>query len=99
MDAATWQTIGTIVALLAVGAYNAWRTRRAEHAATQAAQRAQHAVTLSAPTGNGFAGEVKSSLERIEAKVDDVAQAQAATHRLVVDHLQAHAQHDLKAGP
>lgn len=85
MSPETWQTLGTIVALLVVGAYNAWRTIRAERAARKA-------VDLSRPTGNGFAQEVRDSLARIEGKAD-------ATNQLVINHLAAHAHHDLNRPP
>ena len=92
MSPETWQTFGTIVVLLIVGGYNAWRTIRAERVARKA-------VHLSTPTGNGFADEVRTALASIETKVDDVSTKAAATHTLMVDHLAAHAHHDLSHRP
>lgn len=92
MSPETWQTLGTIVVLLIVGGYNAWRTIRAERVARKA-------VHLSTPTGNGFADDVLDRLSSIETKVDDVGTKAAATHTLMVDHLAAHAHHDLRPHP
>jgi hypothetical protein len=87
-----WQTLGTIAALLAVGAYNAWRSIRAERAARKA-------VHLSTPTGNGFADDVLGRLESIEGKVDAVKTKADDTQALMVNHLAAHAAHDLTHRP
>lgn len=92
MDAETWQTLGTIGVLLLVGGWNGWRTIRAERAARKA-------VHLSTPTGNGFADEVRDALSSIENKVDDVSSKADVTHQLVIDHLAAHAHHDLAPRP
>jgi hypothetical protein len=99
MSPDAWQTIGTILALLGVGAYNVLRTHRAERAAKAAAERAQTAVIQTEATGNGFARNVLDHLDSIEAKVDGVADANAATHQLIVEHLSAHAHHDLSPRP
>ncbi len=88
MSPETWQTFGTIVVLLVVGGYNAWRTIRAERAA-------RTAVHLSTPTGNGFAQDVLDHLGSIERKVDAVKEKADATQTLMVNHLAAHAHHDL----
>lgn len=99
MDAETWQTLGTIAVLLVVGGYNAWRTMRAERVARKARDHAAAAAILSTPTGNGFAQEVRDALSSIESKVDDVSTKADATNKLVVDHLAAHAHHDLSPRP
>ena len=88
MSAEIWQTLGTIAALLCVGAYNAWRTIRAERKADEARR---HAVVVAKgiePVSNGFASEVKAQLARIEQRTEQ-------THGLMVDHLSAHADSDL----
>lgn len=95
MSPETWQTIGTVAALLVVGGWNGWRTMRAERVAKKASDHAAAAAILSTPTGNGFADEVRNQLASIEQKVDGVATKADATHQLVIDHLAAHAHHDL----
>jgi hypothetical protein len=92
MSPDTWQALGTIVVLLIVGGYNAWRTIKAERVARKA-------VHLSTPTGNGFAQDVLDHLDSIEKKVDAVKDKADNTHTLMVDHLAAHAHHDLNPRP
>lgn len=88
MDSETWQTIGTIAALLAVGAYNAWRTRKAEKASAVASQHAAVAAEQTVATGNGFARDVLNRLDRIE-------RMSSKTHDLMTEHLADHAGRDL----
>lgn len=77
MSLDTWQTIGTIVALLLVGAYNGWRSMRAEREAVRAsanaataALQATNAATQTVPLSNGFAAEVHRKLDRIEMRLE-----------------------------
>lgn len=91
MTTDTWQTIGTIVALLLVGAYNAWQSRKAEREARLAKSHAAVASAQTIATGNGFAGNVLERLDRIERRGDE-------THTLMVNHLASHSDRDLSGG-
>lgn len=56
MSPDTWQQVGGIALLVAIGAFNAWQSRKANKQTKN--------------TGNGFAGHVTDALTRIEKKTD-----------------------------
>lgn len=95
MSTDAWQTLGTIVALLLIGAYNAYQGRRAEKQAKQAHSAATTAVRQTEHTGNGFAGDVLGRLQRIEERGEHTHDLAERTHTLMTDHLSAHANSDL----
>lgn len=80
-----------VAAIVFAGAVVSEIGRRQAKKATDAAQLA---ADRSEPTGNGFAGKVTASLERIEARTertesrcDRIASRQDRLERMIYDHL------------
>ncbi|MFC0628537.1 hypothetical protein [Kribbella deserti] len=84
MNADDLQALGQALAFLALGGYTAWQSRRSKNEAKAAKEYAK-------PTGNGFAQTVKDSLARIESRSE-------RTEKVLLDHIQAHADADIKRG-
>jgi ABC-type nickel/cobalt efflux system permease component RcnA len=95
MSPDTWSTIGTILALIIVGAYNGWRTYRAEREAREARREAASAAEKSTATNNGLSTYTRCRLERIEGSIEDVRALASKTHDLMTEHLSDHAGSDL----
>lgn len=81
MDAASWQSLGAILLLLGIGAYNGWQARKAAKKSTAAAEQ-------TTAVSNGFAAKVTSELDAIKREL-------GYQRRLMIQHLAQHAGSDL----
>ena len=81
IDIESWQAIGGAVAIVATAVWNRLESWKTKKAA-------QKAVELSRPTGNGFAKKVTDTLEALKKQGD-------RNEQLLIDHIAAHADHDV----
>jgi hypothetical protein len=93
-----WETAGRYAGLVALGLGAAYKAHRAEMEAKKAKQ-------FSAPTGNGFAQNVKDSLACLQTSAEaqknateriELRQSQDST--MLYDHIKAHANADVLKG-
>lgn len=82
--------------VIAAGLFTGWQSWQARKRADRAADAAKTAEIQTRATGNGFAGDVLGRLQRIEddGKATHVLAKDA--HELMVEHLKAHADSDLR---
>lgn len=76
------------VAIAAASGYGAWKARVASKSAGDSRDAAEKAAELSAPTGNGFAKKVTDALDALKKQGD-------RNEQLLIDHIAAHADHDV----
>lgn len=83
-----WTTLGAAVTTLGGVAIAHLSTRRVVAKNGEAIEQVRR---LSEPTGNGFAGRTIGSLERLEASMIRIEEAQTSTEQALVVHLGDHA--------
>lgn len=110
MNAEAWTAIASMVgALVAAGSAVAVAaiTKDVKAKSGQATAAAREAADLSRPTGNGYADDTRNALARIERDVTagftrtdqalgELTARQVRTNTTIVDHIQAHARHDVE---
>lgn len=82
MDPAFWQSLGTAAVLTPVAAVSAWKAWRAEEQTRS--------------TGNGWSSEVTEQLRCIAAQAQRTEGKVDRTNDLVLEHLAAHAENDIR---
>ncbi len=106
-DLDTWlRFIGIIFTQLVIGLGIFAGMRNTNKKVEDVGDTAQHAVDLSAPTGNGYAGKSLGALSRIEGMVGDLVRPGGRLDKIeeelrdargvMVRHIESHAEQDVR---